>query len=375
MRIVFFVAMLLASPIVRADEQIATLVQQVQSVGAEGQGNEAAQKAWQTLGKQSPEALPEILAGFSGANDLAINWLAAAVEQIAERTLEENPEAFPKAALEAFLMDQANEPRARRLAYEWILEADPEARERLIPQMLHDPSVELRRDAVAKLIDQAKSDLRADKKAEAIAMLEKALDAARDLDQVEDIAKQLGNEGREVDLARHFGFLMNWRLIAPFDNTDESGFDVAYPPEERLDFAAKYEGKGQEAVWSEHTTEDKYGLVDLNKVLDRHKGAIAYAATTFESDKAQTVEMRLGSPTAWKLWVNDELIFAREEYHRGTQMDQYRVQVPLKAGTNKILLKICQNEMTQDWAQRWQFQLRVCDATGTAILPAEAVSE
>jgi hypothetical protein len=375
MRIVFFLAMLLASPIVRADEQVAALIEQVQSVGAEGQGNEAAQKAWKSLGQQSPQALPDILAGFSGANELAINWLAAAVEQIAQRALRENPEAFPKADLEAFLMDQANEPRARRLAYELILEADPDARERLIPQMLHDPSVELRRDAVAKLIDQAKSDLRADKKDEAVAMLEKALDAARDLDQVEDIAKQLGNEGREVDLARHFGFLMNWRLIAPFDNTDESGFDVAYPPEEELNFAAKYEGKGQEAVWSEHTTEDKYGLVDLNKVLARHKGAIAYAATTFESDKAQTVDMRLGSPTAWKLWVNGELIFAREEYHRGTQMDQYRVQVPLRAGTNKILLKICQNEMTQDWAQRWQFQIRVCDATGTAILPAEAVAE
>jgi len=39
----------------------------------------------------------------------------------------------------------------------------------------------------------------------------------------------------------------------------------------------------------------------------------------------------------------------------------------LKPGANTILLKICQNEQTEDWAQRYQFQLRVCNASGIAI--------
>jgi hypothetical protein len=33
-----------------------------------------------------------------------------------------------------------------------------------------------------------------------------------------------------------------------------------------------------------------------------------------------------------------------------------------------ILVKCLQNEQTEDWAQNWDFQLRVCDATGTAVL-------
>jgi hypothetical protein len=51
------------------------------------------------------------------------------------------------------------------------------------------------------------------------------------------------------------------------------------------------------------------------------------------------------------------------------RIDQYRAQAKLQPGTNRLLLKICQNEQTEDWAQRWSFQLRVCDSTGTAVLP------
>ena len=35
---------------------------------------------------------------------------------------------------------------------------------------------------------------------------------------------------------------------------------------------------------------------------------------------------------------------------------------------NVILLKICQNELQEKYADPWKFQLRVCDTAGTAIL-------
>jgi hypothetical protein len=47
----------------------------------------------------------------------------------------------------------------------------------------------------------------------------------------------------------------------------------------------------------------------------------------------------------------------------------------LRAGKNVILLKVCQNEQSEDWAQTWQFQFRVCDATGTAILSADRAAK
>ena len=94
------------------------------------------------------------------------------------------------------------------------------------------------------------------------------------------------------------------------------------------------------------------------------------ASATFRSAEKQAAELRLGTPNAWKLWVNGELVFEREEYHRSTRMDQFRVPVSLQAGDNTIMLKVCQNEQEQDWAQDYKYQLRVCDSSGVAILPA-----
>ena len=35
---------------------------------------------------------------------------------------------------------------------------------------------------------------------------------------------------------------------------------------------------------------------------------------------------------------------------------------------NVILVKACQNSQTDSWARQWDFQLRVCDPDGAAIL-------
>ena len=53
-------------------------------------------------------------------------------------------------------------------------------------------------------------------------------------------------------------------------------------------------------------------------------------------------------------------------------VDQYVEPVVLERGKNVILIKVAQNEQTEDWAQDWAFQLRVCDPVGTAIAPVAA---
>ncbi|MEM7700284.1 MAG: hypothetical protein AAF236_17970, partial [Verrucomicrobiota bacterium] len=176
----------------------------------------------------------------------------------------------------------------------------------------------------------------------------------------------------EVDLPQPFGFLMHWHLIAPFDNTDREGFAEVFPPEESIDLEATYPGKeGKEIGWQEYATSDEYGMVDFNAPYSPLKEVVGYAYTEFEADEEINAELRLGCKNAWKIWVNDELIFGRDEYHRGMRIDQYRLPVTLSPGTNTCLLKACQNEQTQDWTVQWQFQLRVCDATGTAILSTD----
>jgi hypothetical protein len=241
--------------------------------------------------------------------------------------------------------------------------------------MLSDPSLELRRLALANVIAAADKQWSAGDRQLAVTAFRLALKHARDTDQIDAIAQKLRDSGEQVDLPLHFGFIMQWHLVAPFDNTNTSGFDQEYPPEKGVDVNTSYVGKdGQRIHWVAHTTKDDYGMVDLNKALDKHKGAAAYAYAEFISPSDRAADVRLGCINANKIWVNGEFVTANHVYHAGRGIDQYMAQTRLKAGKNQILLKICQNEQTEDWAQDWQFQFRVCDELGTAILSVDRVA-
>jgi len=349
----------------------ATAIKAIQQVSAEGKGAAEATAAYRELAGGSGESLPALLTALDAANPLAANYLRNAIEVVVDRALDGN-QPLPEKAIEAFLADRRHDARARRLAFEILVATDKANYDRLVPGMLNDPSTELRRDAVIQVMEQGNALFDEDKKDEAKAKYRAAMAAARDDDQVKTLKKYLEELGDKVDLPTHFGFLMTWKLIAPFDNTAGKGFAVAYPPEKELDFAKEYEGKeGIKAAWVETTTDDEYGIVDLAKVLTPFKGAVAYAVAEFDSDAEKAVDLRLGTPNSWKVWLNGKLLFAREEYHRGMNLDQYRMRGTLKKGKNTILVKVCQNEQTEEWAQRWQIQLRICDATGTAVLSAD----
>lgn len=349
----------------------APLIEAIRAVDAEGKGAKAAAQAFQKLSQEGPASIPGLLKALDGANPLASNYLRNAIENIVDKTRKAKG-TLPLAEIEAFLKETKHEPRARRLAFEILVATDKANYDRLVPGMLNDPSTELRRDAVIVVMEQGNALFDEDKKDEAKAKYREAMAAARDDDQVKTLKKYLEELGEKVDLPTHFGFLMTWKLIAPFDNTAGKGFAVAYPPEKELDFSKEYEGKdGVKASWVGTTTEDEYGIVDLAKVLTPFKGSVAYAVAEFDSDAEKVVDLRLGTPNSWKVWLNGKLLFAREEYHRGMNLDQYRMRGTLKKGKNTILVKVCQNEQTEEWAQRWQIQLRVCDGTGTAVLSAD----
>jgi hypothetical protein len=313
------------------------------------------------------------------AGPLAANWLRAAVDAIAESEFHKSGK-LPTARLEKFLAEKQHDPRARRLAFEWLARVDASAPDRLIPSMLDDPSLELRRDAVARLLAAAEKSLAAGNQDEALATYKKSLYAARDLDQMQTITEALEKLGHPVDLAHHYGFIQDWKLVGPFDNRGGKGFGTAYPPEGKVDLAASYETVDGKRAWSSHRTDEVHGNVDLNKALGKHMGVVAYAVAEFTSDSRRPIELRVGTPNALKIWLNGKLLSTAEVYHSNSAMDQYVGRGELVPGRNVILLKVCQNEMTVEWAQDWKFQLRACDSLGQAVLstdrpPARSAAE
>ncbi len=357
------------SPVTLAFGGLPEALDTLRSVGPEGQGNEAASTAWNEAAAAKPEELVTILAGMDGANPIAENWLRAAAGVVADKAISEKALRVP--ALKDFLMDTSHDAASRTLAFDLIQRADADVASSITPSLLQDPSAALRRHPVGRLIEEGKAKLEAGDKALAIAAWRKGLEGARDQDQIDELAQKLRDQGEEVDLPTHFGFLMDWHLIAPFDNADRGGFDVAYPPEEKVDLNATYDGKGQEAKWVSFKSEDEYGMVDFNKPFDMLKNVVGYAYTEFDSSEERPAEIRLGCKNGWKVWLNGELLFQRDEYHRGMKLDQYKLPCQLKKGKNTVLVKCCQNEQTETWTVEWQFQLRICDATGTAILASK----
>ena len=352
--------------------EIDQLTATIRSVGPKGEGHVAAQQAWKSLAVQPASELPNVLDGFKGANNLAANWLRGAVDSIAQAALNDS-KTLPEKDLRAFIINHDNAPLARLTAYEWLMRVNPQIREELLPHFLNDNSLELRRDAVASLLQKAKLSAKGDDSNTTIEDYRTALKYARDLDQIDEITKQITDLGGQVDLPRHFGFLLDWHVVAPFDNTNKKGLDLEYSPEKTasssINSKASYEGKMPGLKWKATTSGERFGIVDLNGIYtDKYKGAIAYAHTTFESSAAQKVQLRLGCINANKIWLNGALLTRNNVYHANMLIDQYIVNATLKKGTNNILLKIAQNEQEEEWAQRWQFQLRICDANGTAIL-------
>jgi hypothetical protein len=357
---------LVLAPALAGAADPSALLAKIRAVGAEGKGNAEAAAAWKEVVKQGTPALLPTLAAMDGADVVAVNWLRNAASAIAENALAAG-QPLPVKDLEAFILDRKHSGTGRRVAYEWLCRVDEAAPKRLLPRFVDDPGQELRRDAVAALLNQAAAQAKKDPLAGKFAYLE-ALNAARDQDQVEEAAKQLKALGSPVDLAPHFGLIRRWKLLAPFDNAAGVGYKAAYPPEEGVDLAKSYKGKeSAEARWVDHTTQDPLAVVDLNKALGKQKGTVAYAYTVVDSPKEQAVEVRAGCIVALKIFVNGKPVFGREEYHHGMTMDQHVGRATLRRGRNAILVKVCQNEQTEDWAQDWKFQLRLCDELGKAV--------
>ncbi|MEW4561801.1 hypothetical protein AB1K70_04705 [Bremerella sp. JC770] len=358
-----------------AADEAAKLAQQINAIGSEADGYPAAAKAVTALSKMNADAIPTVLAAMQEDRPVASNWLRGAVEAMADKGRREGS-PITNDTLIAFIDDPQHSPKSRSVAYHLLKQQDESAAKKLIPSFENDASLELRLLAVEKLMEDAKEKVADEQKDEAIALYQKALTATRNAHQASVIADALKELDVEVDTTEHFGFLKNWHVIAAFEFAKGDGFNTVYPPEEEIDLEASYTGKlideiPAPATWQPLQLGAKEKRVDFNKAFAPVKEVIGYAVTTFDSDQAQEVELRWGSPNATKVWVNGELVASDKVFHAGDNFDQYTAQAKLKPGENTILVKLVQNEQTQSWTNVWHFELRVCDHLGTAIADAK----
>jgi len=314
-----------------------------------------ASQAAKELSQKSDLHTLHVLEAMRGASSVGKNWLLG----IANSSQKKNPAS--KQELEGFLKDTKQDPEARYTVFRWLTDGDESSRNQWLETMLDDPSPEIRYEAIAKALEP---------KELSVEQLKTLLDVARQPEQIVDLIARLDKQGVKVNQSQHFGFLSSWKLVGPFDNTGSKSFNVAYPIESDWvngKIAETYQGRAGDVKWISESSEDPDGLIDLAKIYNNEKGCVVYGVTEVEVQENVRCEIRIGCINAQKLWVNGELVIANEVYHTGMQVDQYIAPIELKAGKNRILIKVCQNEQKEAWAQRYIFQARICDSTGKAI--------
>ena len=135
-----------------------------------------------------------------------------------------------------------------------------------------------------------------------------------------------------------------WYVIGPFDNPNSQGFDTVYPPEKEINLGRQYEGKAKRRVgWRpiDMRQAPDGQVCELTRFAgDRENFAVyLYRELTFPA--ATELPVSFGSDDTLTVWLNGRQIVAQNEY-RGCMPDQALVTLRLRAGTNRLLLKVCQ---------------------------------
>lgn len=352
--------------------QVDQFCQVLNRIGREGAGNEAAISVLNQVPTMSAADGLTLIRSMQDDNRLAANWLRLSAQSVFDRS--------PPNASD--LRQIINDPQAgdlsREAAFAFLSEFQTEAAQALVPAFEGDSCLPLRRFAIARLLESAASESAAGNTQGSLQAAGQALDAARDIDQVTAAIKAINalieDESQQVDSRQFLGLITRWQVVGPFDNSGGGGFAQVFAPEQSLatpDFQAKFSGKTGQVQWQTIQSDDREGFVDINKLVGKDNGACVYLAAPLESDAARSAEVRVGTYNAIKVWVNGQPCFDYETYHTNEMLDQYTGAAELKKGTNWIVVKLCQNEQKQSWAQNWRFVLRVSDASGKAIAAAD----
>ena len=152
-------------------------------------------------------------------------------------------------------------------------------------------------------------------------------------------------------------FVQEWNLIGPFDAPDMSYLQRAYPPENESSLDNNYEGKnGKNVGWKTMKTEPT-GFMRLEDRLDPPERGIIYGLVYVHVPEVYDTHMLIGSDDGVRIWFNDRLVHTNPAY-RGCYPDQDQIPIRLKAGWNKLQIKVLQG------SGGWGFYVRFIDPDG-----------
>jgi HEAT repeat protein len=165
-------------------------------------------------------------------------------------------------------------------------------------------------------------------------------------------------EARQARLLATRGIVGRWWVVGPFDLGEKNeGWATTYINEPNVNVVARYMAGKVRRQWKPVVAHDPNGKIDLRQAIADRDRCVGYAYAEIELDQPAEAVLLLGVDDSEKVWVNGASVF-EQFVARGLQVDQDRVPVKLKAGTNTILLKVYQNSLG------WEFCARLVSPDG-----------
>lgn len=158
-----------------------------------------------------------------------------------------------------------------------------------------------------------------------------------------DLERARGRTVRSLDILRDLGFVQDWYVVGGFDNEGKGGCDTDFGPESATDLKASYPSKGREVSWRRPAAKSPDGVVDLSVPLRPSTEAVGYALTWLSASAETKANLSLGTSGGFRLFVNGVKVASSDRYNL-PRPDQHRVQVNLRKGFNRVLLKVCQEK-------------------------------
>ncbi|MEZ4796553.1 MAG: transglutaminase domain-containing protein [Flavobacteriaceae bacterium] len=135
--------------------------------------------------------------------------------------------------------------------------------------------------------------------------------------------------------------IKKWQYCGVFENLNKSGLDRTYLPEtvpiseENFDaqsngFVNWYTSNNTNEIYRFFTNHEEFGA------------GVNYAQTFINSKNDERVTLRIGSGSAFKLWLNDILIYENTE-DVNTELNAHEIEITIPKGTNRLLFKLAES--------------------------------
>jgi tetratricopeptide (TPR) repeat protein len=198
------------------------------------------------------------------------------------------------------------------------------------------------------------------------------------------VLRHLGRMPEAEARIESLGFVRHFRMLGPFSNEGRRGFATVFPPETSLEaptpLGTEFQGAEHPIQWRDLPERRDVGSVALDPFMTPSANACAFLETFVEVERARPLALWTGASGAVRVYWNGRVVF-EDAHYRGGELDRGVAVVEARAGWNRVLVKLCNDDadfsayMRLSEANGAFMQVHADPAGATAAAPAAATSQ